>query len=465
MEEITLKGSIAILRRGLWLIIFIPIIVALLAGTYLYLYAENRYTAETKLYVLIDYGDTMGDVRYDVSTSTSFVGDYQQLIMTHEVLSTAAKMLGAENFDALDFNIYSQENTRVICLSVTGEDPSFCVNAANTISEVFIDYLATITQKKCVSIASKALMPSEPSGPNRILGTSIALVGTILLVAGLLIANEKMNTTLRTSEDVDKFLKVPVLAKIVGYKKEMNKFMSQKGTNKPLYHFVSCETREGIKTLSMNLQFASDNDTVKTLAVTSAVPNEGKSTIAIMLATELVDEGKRVLLCDMDFMNPSLGRHIGVRNRIDISDVLKGNAKIEKVLTNAKGLLLVDSYYKRVLLSNVVQSTKYQQFINAVRNHFDYVIIDTPPIGYFIDSTMLARIADKTLLVIASGRVERSLGKEIVDQLQKANASIIGVALNFINNRYNRSGRNVRRYKKYCYNRFDESGFRDNIST
>ena len=119
MEEITLKGSIAILRRGLWLIIFIPIIVALLAGTYLYLYAENRYTAETKLYVLIDYGDTMGDVRYDVSTSTSFVGDYQQLIMTHEVLSTAAKMLGAENFDALDFNIYSQENTRVICLSVT----------------------------------------------------------------------------------------------------------------------------------------------------------------------------------------------------------------------------------------------------------------------------------------------------------------------------------------------------------
>jgi capsular exopolysaccharide synthesis family protein len=455
MERITLKELRTIAKRGLWILITVPLITVLVVGFYYYYCTQNQYTAETRLYVLIDYGDATGSVRYDISTSTSLVGDYQQLIMTHEVLSEAEKRLGVEDFDAVELDISSQDNTRVICLAVTGEDPTFCMNAANTISEVFIEHLATITQTNSVSIASRALKPKLPSGPNRLRNTLLAFVMSFLFVAGLLVLLAKSNTKLRTSDDVEDFLHLPVLARITNCKKEMKKYRAGKGGNKPLFYSVSRDTREGIKTLSMNLEFLSGKDAVRTLAVTSATPSEGKSSISVMLATSLAEDGKRVLLFDMDFRNPTVGKYLGVRNRLDLLDVINGNAEIDQIITKTgvPGLFMVDSYHKCVLLNNMVQSAQYKEFIEAVSHRFDYVILDTPPVAFFSDTAILARIADRTLLVVASGRVERDLEKEIVDQLQKANASIIGVALNLTDARYSHYGHYYRQYGKkgtYC---------------
>lgn len=450
MREISFKEVREILRRGIWFVILIPLIVTSVAGLYYYLYMEDQYTAETKLYVLIDYGDATGSTRYDISTSTSFVGDYKQLIMTHEVLSSAQERLGVEDLDSLIIDISTEDNTRVICLDVTGTDPAFCVEAANTISEVFIEYLATITQTKSVSIASKALMPKKPSGPNRLRNTALAFAMSFLFVAGVLVFIAKSNTKLRTAEDVEDSLHLPVLARITKCKKEMRKYASWKGKRKPLFYAISRDTREGVKTLAMNLQFLSGRNSVKTLAITSATPNEGKSTISVMLASALAEEGKQVLLFDMDFRNPSVGKYLGVRNLMDLVDVYNGTATIDQIITetNVKGLYMVDSYHKCVLLNNVVQSAQYQEFMETVSHRFDYVILDTPPIGFFSDTAILARIADRTLLVIASGRVERKLEKEIVDQLQKADASLIGVALNLTDDRYSHYGQYTRQYGK-----------------
>lgn len=456
MEEISIRDLFSILRRGLVFLIIIPLMVTAAAGGYYYAFAQNEYTAESKLYVMIGYQDTAGDMRYDVSTSTSFTGDYQQLIKTHEVLAAAAQKLGVENLDDVKIDVSSQANTRVLSLSVNGKDPTFCMEAANTISEVFIQYLSNITNKDSVSIASRALLPTAPSGPSRMRNTAFAFFVSLFAVAGVLIAIELLNTTLRTSEDIEENLSIPVLARITGYEKEMPKFLAQKGSRKPLYYFVSRDTREGIKTLAMNLQFVAGADAVKTLAITSATPDEGKSTITIMLGTALAEEGKRVLLIDMDFRNPSLGKYMGVRNKRDLVDLLKGTAETEQILveTGVNGLYMVDSYHKRVLMSNVVQSPRYKEFIDTAGHHFDYILLDTPPVGMFIDSAVLARVADRTLLVVASGRVERALGKEIVDQLQKADASIIGAALNFVDERHNNyyyysHYRNYRSYRKY----------------
>ena len=448
MGELSIKELAAVLRRGIALLILVPLVITSAVGAYLYLFAKDKYTAEVELYVLIDYGAAMGSMRYDVNTSTSFAGDYQKLMMTHEVISAAAKKLGMENLDPLRIDVSSEGNTRIIDLSVTGVDPSLCAKAANAISEVFIDYLSTITQTKSISIASQAMVPTAPTGLGRIYIIAIALAASILFAAGMLIVIEKMNTTLRTSEDIAEFLHLQVLARVSGYKGGIRKFLAQKEAHKPLYSLVSSDTREGIKTLSMNLQFISARKNIKTIAITSAIPNEGKSSTAIMLATSLAEKGKRVLLCDMDFMNPSLGKYLGVRSMLDIVDVLKGTAKTEMIISesNVNRLYLVDSYHKHILLSNVAQSPQFLDFLAAVRQRFDYVILDTPPMGMFIDSAMLASIADGTLLVVASGRVERALGLEIVEQLQNANATVVGVALNFVKERSNRSGRNSRHY-------------------
>lgn len=450
MDEISLQDMLLIIRKRLAFVIIIPFVITSIIGLYYYCYAKNQYTAETKLYVLIDYEDTTGNMRYDVTTSTSFAGDYQQLITTHEVLATAAKKLDVDDLDSVKIEVSAQTNTRVLVLTVIGNDPVFCMNAANTISEVFINYLSSITQTNSVSIASRALLPDEPSGPSRMRNTAIAFLIALFATAAFFVIVEVMNTTLRTSEDVEENLNVPVLARITGYEKEVVKFQSQKGPHKPLYFVVPHETREGIKTLSMNLQFASTGDRVKTLAITSATPNEGKSTIAVMLGTSLAEEGKRVLLVDMDFRNPSLGKYLGKRNKKDLVDALNGKATLDQIITETqvKRMYMVDSYHKRVLMASVVQSPQYKSFIETISQEFDYIIFDTPPVGMFIDSAVLANVADRTLLVVASGRVERALGKDVVAQLQKASASIVGVALNFVDDRHGHYN-NYYQYKKY----------------
>lgn len=449
VEEIPFKELVMILRRSFALLLIIPLVITAAVGAYYYFFANNQYTADAKLYVLIDYSDTMGTMRYDITTSTSFAGDYRQLIKTHEVLDAASQKLGVEGLDERKIEVSSEDNTRVITLSVTSDDPTFCMRAANAISDVFIEYLATITETKSVSIASRALVPDKPSGPDRLRNTALALVASVFLVACAIITVALMNTTLQTSEDIENYLQIPVLARIAGYRKEMERFLLQRRIRKPLFYSVSHETREGIKTLSMNLSFAFGEDPVKTLAITSATPNEGKSTIAVMLAAALAEEGKRVLLCDMDFRNPSLGKYLGVRNRLDIVDVINGVATMDSAITSTsiKGVYLMDSHHKHVLFSNVIQSSRYQEFMRAARLKFDYIIFDTPPIGFFIDSAILASIADRTLLVVASGRVERALAKDIVDQLQKANASVVGVALNFTGDRNNYYGHYYRHYQ------------------
>lgn len=438
MDEISIHEIFGIIRKRIIYIILVPLIITLCVGVYYFGYAKNQYTAESKLYVLIDYKDTTGNMRYDVTTSTSFAGDYQQLITTHEVLTAAAQRLGVDDLDDVDIEVSSQSNTRVLNLSVVGTDPVFCMNVANTISEVFIDYMSSITQTNSISIASRALLPERPSGPSRVRNTAVAFLAALFAVAAFFIVIEVMNTTMRTSEDVEETLNLPVLARITGYKKEATKFLSQKGSRKPLYKVVSSNTREGIKTLAMNLQFASMGSKIKTLAITSATLNEGKSTVSIMLGTALAEEGKKVLLVDMDFRNPSVGKILGKRNKRDLIDALNGREPLSQVITNThvNGLYMIDSSHKRVLVSNVVRSPQYRDFIDLVSKDFDYIIFDTPPIGMFIDSAVMANVADRTLLVIASGRVDRTLGKDVVDQLHKANASIVGVALNFVDDRH-----------------------------
>ena len=90
---------------------------------------------------------------------------------------------------------------------------------------------------------------------------------------------------------------------------------------------------------------------------------------------------------------------MGVRNKRDLVDLLKGTAETEQILveTGVNGLYMVDSYHKRVLMSNVVQSPRYKEFIDTAGHHFDYILLDTPPVGMFIDSAVLARVADRTV--------------------------------------------------------------------
>lgn len=216
------------------------------------------------------------------------------------------------------------------------------------------------------------------------------------------------------------------------------------------------ELRDSARTLRTNLEFAGIDQEIQCVAITSAEMSVGKSTIAIALAMSGVDAGKRTLIIDNDFRNPQIAGRLKVRSKYNIGDILSGRIPPEAacVPTAMEGLYVLDLGNRRV--SNPVEimnSAKYKSFLGELRNMFDFIVIDTPPIGMFIDAAVAAQVSDGVLFVINSGKTKPQDAKEGLSQLEKANVKVLGAVLNNVarsNNNYyyyDRQGNRKRKHK------------------
>ena len=276
---------------------------------------------------------------------------------------------------------------------------------------------------------------------------SVAALGSAALVAFALVALEILNTKVRSDGDADIKFNTNVLSNVVSYKKEMEDFLKQrKSRESNMLQCMSDYTRESIKKLALNIEFAAMGEPLRTLTVTSVSPKEGKSSVALMLACELASQGKNVLIADMDYRSPMIGRYLGRRNKKDIMDYMSGSAKLNEVVsrTNTPNLFFMDSYHRMAVNANL---EAFQRFLNECKQYFDLVIFDTSPLGLFIDAASLASKTDGTVVIVADGRVERKELKRVLAQLDQVKARMLGLAFNFVNikehkyyNRYNRYG-------------------------
>ncbi|MEG0513357.1 MAG: polysaccharide biosynthesis tyrosine autokinase [Clostridia bacterium] len=452
MQEISIKDILAILKKNLVWLIIIPVVTAAAAWFYFRL-QPNEYTASTKLYVLMDYTDSTGQIHYDSSTSAQFAGDFKELITTPNVLVETAKQLGGdvEMFKDMTIDISSVSGTRILAVDVTTTTPELSLKVSNTISNVFVAYIRQIMKTDTVSVAAEATMPEVPSGPARLRNTLLAYIVAMVAVVGILLAIKMLDSTLHTSEEIEQTLELPVLASIGDYKAEIGRFLDKERERIPLSDVVSGATQENLKTLATNVQFATMGNHMRSLMITSCMSTEGKSTLALMLAESLADEGFKVLVCDMDVRRPSIGRYVGVRNRMDIFDYMTGKAGLREIVvrTAKKNVFFMDCRHQINNASQIVNYPKFDDFLKAVYSNFDYVLFDTSPLGMFIDAAVLSKKIDGTLLVVGTGMVERALAQEVVGQLRKADANIIGVALNYVD-----KGKNSYYYGKYGYDTY-----------
>lgn len=196
------------------------------------------------------------------------------------------------------------------------------------------------------------------------------------------------------------------------------------------YYTSNAYIREAIKTLRANIQFASVEEPVKTLMLTSTFPNEGKTTTSIYLAISLAETGKRVLLIDGDLRRPMIGEYINDRQEKGLVDYIAGTAQITDLIipTKCENLFFLDSGPKVGNTVEILSSERFEGLIEDLRAEFDYVIVDTPPLGSFIEAAIVASVVDGTILVVENGKVEVRMAKSVVEQLKKANARVLGIA-------------------------------------
>lgn len=307
---------------------------------------------------------------------------------------------------------------------------------------LFEDFLqkAKITEEQGTFRARDAriIMPAQPPGapsfPRSSYVIAIALLAGMGLGIGGAMAMEMLNTGFTTPREVEDLLGVPVLSSI----REMDKSQLKKDKTViqvPLYqvHHPLSPFSEALRTLRSGIHMSDVDKPPKIIQVTSAVPGEGKSTVAISLAISAAFSGLKVVLVDADLRHPSASRFFKLEQEKGLVDVLTGTARAEEVMARRKDLklMIIPAGSKSLNPPDVLGSERMKALVGQLQGSFDYVVVDTPPVGPVVDAVIVARLADKTVFVVRWGSTPREVVERSVQQVSKQKR-IGGVVLNFV---------------------------------
>ncbi len=211
--------------------------------------------------------------------------------------------------------------------------------------------------------------------------------------------------------------------------------------------------RNAAQTLLANIRFASVDDPIKTVVITSSVPNEGKTTVSVELARAMARGGRTVLLVECDMRRRSLAATLGRHPETGLYSVLSGATDYgQSSVAVEENLWFLDVEPHIPNPPEIIASKRFRRFVAEVRQRFDFVVFDTPPLAAFVDAAVLSSIVDGTVMVVRESFVKRT---ELVDayaQLQNAGANVVGVCMNYCHEErseyyyayYDRQGRRVR---------------------
>ncbi|MDU1412646.1 MAG: CpsD/CapB family tyrosine-protein kinase [Clostridium sp.] len=191
---------------------------------------------------------------------------------------------------------------------------------------------------------------------------------------------------------------------------------------------ISAETYKSIRT---NLKYVALDNSIKTIAITSSVPGEGKSTIVGNLGLCLGESGNRVLIIDCDLRKPKIHRKFKCSNKLGLTDVLINNDKLGEALYE---------YNSRVTIlpagsvppnpAEILGSKTFERFLRNVSIDYDYVLLDTPPLLAVTDGRLIAAKTDGTILVVRYGKTKEKLVVRAYRELELVKASVIGSIMN-----------------------------------
>lgn len=216
-ERMTLLELLQLLRKRLALVIALPIVCALAMGVYSAFFMANTYTASTSLYVLAKTGTesgASGNMYTDLNASQLLTNDVATLMKSDRVMGDTAKGLNMQSLAAFNVAVTSDTSTRVITLSVSGEDADAVAVIANKLAENVSDVAQEVMDVQSVNVIDEAVAPGSPSGPNRPMYAAAAFMAGLFLAVVVVVLADMLNTKVRRTEEVEDLLGLPVIGRM-----------------------------------------------------------------------------------------------------------------------------------------------------------------------------------------------------------------------------------------------------------
>ena len=215
----TLLELMKLMRKHLKLVIALPIVCAIAMGLVSFLFMPNTYTASTSMYVLVQSDSESGaTMSTDLSASQMITNDVAKLITSDRVTKDTSAALRMNGLDDYDIAVNSETTTRVLTLSVTGQDAQSTAIIANELAKNVSAVAQEVMNVQSVNVIDEAATPESPSGPNRMMYTAVAFLAGLFLAVAIVVLMDVLNTRVRGAEDVEELLGVPVIGRIPAMK-------------------------------------------------------------------------------------------------------------------------------------------------------------------------------------------------------------------------------------------------------
>ena len=439
-EELNVNYLFDVLKK--WFLLILLCILIGLGGAIFYGYSSPIiYESSTTLYVEPQVNSSIVDYE-GILTNSKMIKTYKQILksrkITEKVINNLKLNISYENLLNMT-TINTVSDTEMLSISVRSEYYQQAPIIANEIAAVFIEQMKEDMGIENIVVVDEAIENLTPVEPNMIKLSILGLAAGLLVGCAFAFLLDSMDNKVKNHDDVKKYLKIKTIGMIPNYnviteqKKKLNSINST--TNIKILDEPNNIASESIRMLRTNLNFMD----LKVINAVSTVPSEGKTEVLTNLALSFALLEKKVILIDCDLRKPKVHKNFGLCRGIGVSDIVLSKNTIdyrEAIQTFKKNNVSIDILAAGSKVSNpseLINSKSFANLVDKLKQDYDLVLIDCPPISSMTDGMLVSYLSDGTIYVIESERTDYQVIRSCIDELKANKAFILGAVLTKVN--------------------------------
>lgn len=480
--EIDLQRLLGAVLNKSWLVAVVALVCAVVTFLGTFFFITPKYQSSAMFYVnnsAFSLGDAaMSITTGDISASRGLVKNYIIILNTRETLNDVIDYAGVDlTYTEIKRMISAEavDSTEIFEVVVTSPDPKEAELIADAIAYIMPKRISSIIEGTSAKIVDSAVLPSRPSSPSYTKNTLIGFALGLMMTVAIIVLRDLFDITVRSEEDLERSCTHPVLAAVpdmqapskggyYGYGNQKKPGADSGKQPELVGGDISFAASEAYKLLRTKLQFSfADEKACRVIGVSSALTGEGKSLSSVNLAYTLSQLNNRILLIDCDMRRPSLAAKLPIQKAPGLSEFLAGLSHSDNLIQqcglkdNERAFHVISAGRNPPNPMELLSSMRMEKMIALLRQNYDYIILDLPPVGEVGDALAVSKLTDGMLLVVRQNYCNRPALSAAVRQFEFMNAKILGVVFNCASENGNGYGKKY--YKKYG-NKYENSYYR-----